>query len=392
MVWGIAAAAGIGALGSIFSANEQSDAASDAARAQTQAANNQIDLYRDIYEDQRNLQQPYYQAGLQAMYGSNGLMNLLGYTQPSGSAPQQSGAQPQGGQPQNAFSQYASGSYGATSPQAAAQQESDQFMGYVQGNDDLLSAFNNLTPKDIRDIASTQYDADGDGRISMSEYGNFQYDRYGASEGRQLPSAQPQNAFASTPAPNIVADGNGGYRQGGEGSQLAQIAPATTDTGGTQPIGSMTETLRQTPGYQFLQDESARAVENSFASRGELLSGAAVDALNTRTLGLADNTYQQSVNNQFNLANLGMGSAAQITSAGNNFANATGSAYGSIGNAQAANAYGQANAFSNGLQGVSDSVMGGLGAYGAYSGWGQGGGDNSFVFNQNGGNQLGWIN
>jgi hypothetical protein len=36
--------------------------------------------------------------------------------------------------------------------------------------------------------------------------------------------------------------------------------------------------------------------------------------------------------------------------------------------------------------------MGGLGAYGAYSGRGQGGGDNSFVFNQNGGNQLGWIN
>jgi hypothetical protein len=131
----------------------------------------------------------------------------------------------------------------------------------------------------------------------------------------------------------------------------------------------MTQTLRQTPGYQFLQDESARAIEGSFANRGELLSGAAMNALNDRTLGIADNTYQQSVNNQFNLANLGMGSAAQITNAGNNYANATGSAYGSIGNAQAQNAYGQANAFSSGLQGVSDAVSGGIGMYGASQGW-----------------------
>ncbi len=351
MVWQIAAAAGVGALGSIFSANEQSDAASDAAAAQTQAANRQIDLYESIYNDQRNLQQPYYQAGLQGLYGSSGLMNLLGNTQPGGSAPQQVGQ----AQPQNAFSQYASGSYGATTP---AQQAESQWQGYLNANPDVNDYINN-NPRVLQEF--------GGDRLAVAEH---HYNAFGQQEGRSLGQttpSQPQGAASGGTMPGIVSDGMGGYSQTGEGSQLAQIAPS--DTSGTQPIGSMTETLRQTPGYQFLQDESARAVENSFASRGELMSGAAMNALNDRTLGIADNTYQQSVNNQFNLANLGMGSAAQITNAGNNYANATGSAYGSIGTAQANNAYGQANAFSNGLQGVSDSISGGIGMYGASQGW-----------------------
>lgn len=354
MVWGIAAAAGIGALGSIFSANEQSDAASDAASAQTQAANRSIDLQRDIYEDQRQLFQPYYQMGLQGMYGPTGLSNLLGITQPGNA----SAAQPAGvSQPQNAFSQYASGSYGQTTP---AQQSENQWQSYLNANPDVNDYINN-NPRVLQEF--------GGDRLAVAEH---HYNAYGQQEGRgfgQSPPAQPQNAFTGGAAPNVVADGMGGYSQTGEGSQLAQIAPAATDTGGTQPIGSMTETLRQTPGYQFLQDESARAVENSFASRGKLLSGAAMDALNTRTLGLADQTYQQSVNNNFNLANLGLGSAAQISNSGSNFANASSNAFTNIGNAQASNAYGQANAFSNGLQGVSDSVMGGVGLYGASQGW-----------------------
>jgi hypothetical protein len=166
--------------------------------------------------------------------------------------------------------------------------------------------------------------------------------------------------------PNVVANGDGSYSQGG--GQAA--GPITAEPGaGGEPIGSMTATLRQTPGYQFLQDESKRQVENSFASRGKLLSGAAMHALNDRTLGIADNTYQQAVNNQFNLANLGMGSAAQIQSAGNNYAAGAGSAYGNIGAAQAQGAYGRANAFNAGLQGVGNAVNQGVGMYGSSQGW-----------------------
>jgi hypothetical protein len=308
--------------------------------------------------------------GLQGMYGPAGLSNLLGITQPGNAG----AAQPTAvSQPQNAFSEYASGSYGQTTP---ADQEANRWQSYLDANPDLMQHYSQNNVANSRHLlggGGKGTDLDGDGAISPTEFAQYHYQTHGQSEGRgfgeSAAASQPQNAFTGGASPNVVADGMGGYSQTGEGSQLAQIAPAATDTGGTQPIGAMTETLRQTPGYQFLQDESARAVENSFASRGELLSGAAVDALNTRTLGLADQTYQQSVNNNFNLANLGLGSAAQISNAGTNFANASGSALTNIGNAQANSAIGQANAFSNGLQGVSDSIMGGVGLYGASQGW-----------------------
>ena len=92
----------LGAAGSAYGAKKSSDAAKTAAAAQTDAAEKQVDLSREIYYDQRGLQQPYYQAGLQGMYGDSGLMNLLGHTTPGGTT--------QAPANQNVF---ASGSYGA---------------------------------------------------------------------------------------------------------------------------------------------------------------------------------------------------------------------------------------------------------------------------------------
>ena len=361
LTWAIAGSSLLGGIGSIFGASEQSDAASDAARAQTQAANRSIDLQERIYDDQRQLHQPFYQAGLRGLYGDSGAMALLGHTQPGGG----------GGQRQNAFSDYASGTYGTTTP---AQQEESIWAGYLSANPDIMRHYSN------NNIANSPHllggggagtDLNRDGTISPEEFAQYHYQNYGQAEGRSF--GEPQNAFAggSNPPPNIVADGNGGYRQGGE-SQLAVAGPAPSQPIGKEVApseGPQTAALRATPGYQFLQDESKRQLENSFASRGKLLSGAAMDALNTRTLGLADQTYQQSVNNNFNLANLGMGSAAQISNAGTNFGNAASNAFYNQGQAAANGAIGQANAFSNGLQGVSDSIFGGIGLYGGSQGW-----------------------
>jgi len=385
MAWQILAAAGVQALGSALGANQQSNAAKDAADAQTRAAEQQLELQRQIYEDQRMLQQPYYQGGLQAMYGNTGLMNLLGHGGgPSPAVPSHE-AQPlqMGGQPQNAFANFASGSYGATSPQAAAQQESDQFQGYVQQNSDLLNAFNGLTQKDIRDIASTQYDRDGDGRISMGEFGNFHYDRHGAAEGRQLQSAAPaQAAPAPAPVPATTQVGPGQYMPTGkQPDQMAAADPVPQE-------GPQTQTLRQTPGYMFMQDETRRMREGSAAARGELLSGSAIAEADRQVLGLADQTYQQSVNNNFQLANLGMGAAAQTQAAGTNFAIGAGNAIGNAGNAQANGYFGRANAFNAGLQGVGDAAST---AAGYFSGSGGSGSNQSFTFNQNGGNRTGWV-
>jgi len=342
----------LGAGTSLLGANKASKAAKTAAQAQSDAAQKQVDLSREIYYDQKNLQSPYYQAGLQGLYGSNGLMNLMGMGQPTQS--QQTG-------PNNVFSQYSSGTYGST-PTGQAAATGPDFATYVNSSTGLKGAYQGLRPQDIKYIANQGYDANGDGQISDAEYGKFHYTTMGKSEGRELPQYQPQNVFAQ------------GTGQQGTGQQGTAQPANVTDQSQTTPtsdVGPMTETLRQTPGYQFLQDEATRSVENSFASRGKWMSGAAMTALQDRAMGLADNTYQSAVANNMNLANIGRGAATQIQSAGTNFGNAAGNAFYNQGQAAANRAYGQANAFNQGLQGVADSAMGGLGMYGAMRGWGQ---------------------
>jgi hypothetical protein len=131
----------------------------------------------------------------------------------------------------------------------------------------------------------------------------------------------------------------------------------------------MTQTLRQTPGYMFMQDESKRQLENSFASRGKLLSGSAMKALQERSMGLADQTYGAAVDRAFQLTNIGQGGAAQITNAGNNYGAMAGNAFANMGNAAANRAYGKADAFNAGMQGVGNAFMGGIGMYGGSQGW-----------------------
>lgn len=327
----------LGAAGSAYGAKKSSDAAKTAAQAQTDAAEKQVDLSREIYYDQRGLQQPYYQAGLQGMYGNAGLMNLLGHTTPGAST-----GQTQTQTPGNVF---ASGSYGTT--HISQPQSGNNWDAYLQANPDVMQAWAS---------ASQTPHLKNMGITTPQQWAEYHYNTAGKAEGRQIEQYQPTNVFSQP-----------------QTTQPVETPQKTTVTDQSEPandVGPMTETLRQTPGYQFLQDEAARSVENSFASRGKLLSGAAMTALQDRAMGLADQTYQQSVNNNFQLANLGMGSAAQIQSAGNVFANNANTAYGNMGNAAANSAINQANAWNAGAQGVYDSAMGGLGAYGSYKGWG----------------------
>lgn len=334
----------LGAGTSLLGANKASKAAKTAAQAQSDAAQKQVDLSREIYYDQKNLQSPYYQAGLQGMYGNAGLMNLLGHTTPGGT----SGA-PQTQTP--ATNVFASGTYGAG--QVSQPQSGSNWDAYLQANPDVMQAWAS---------ASQTPHLKRMGITTPQQWAEYQYNTAGKAEGRELPQYQPQNVFAQ------------GTGQQGTGQQGTAQPANVTDQSQTTPtsdVGPMTETLRQTPGYQFLQDEATRSVENSFASRGKLMSGAAMTALQDRAMGLADNTYQSAVANNMNLANIGRGAATQIQSAGTNFGNAAGNAFYNQGQAAANRAYGQANAFNQGLQGVADSAMGGLGMYGAMRGWGQ---------------------
>ena len=364
MVWEIAAAAGINGIASIVGAGAANNAAKDAQRAQEQAANRQIDLYERIYDDQRQLNMPFLQGGYQAMYGNSGLMNLLGHgSGPTQAAPGQGSPSAQPGQPANAFANYASGQYGLQTP---AEQESDRWSSYLTANPDVMQHYANNNVANSPHLLTgggAGADQNGDGTISPEEWAQSHYQTYGQAEGRGFGEpAQPQQVGPAptqpVSGPNIVANGDGSYGQTSGADQTVQATPSAE--------GSMTQTLRQTPGYQFLQDESKRQVGNSFASRGKLLSGAAVNALNERTLGLADQTYQSAVNNQYNLAVLGQGGASSIQNAGTNFANGAGNAFAQQGQAAANGAYSRANAFNGAVNGVAGSVGWGLGAANGY--------------------------
>jgi hypothetical protein len=360
-----------GGAASMYGASKASKAASSAQQSQEEAARRQEQLSREIYYDQRGLQQPYYQAGLQGLYGPSGVMNLLGMSQPA-QGPQAAqgvqqttqpqpvgrpqlvnvggGAMMQGGDGQmmaqaggNAFSPYASvGEMG----QPMIPQGGPNWQAYLQSNPDVAAYYRN-NPQALQMFG-------GD----LNRAAEYHYNTFGRSEGRELPQYQPQ---AQMQAPATEAS-NAFVPQGEPGE------------------GSMTATLRQTPGYQFLQDESRKALEGSFAARGNLLSGGAMKALQQRGMGIADQTYQQAINNAFNLTNIGMGSAAQIQGAGNQYGNMAGNAFANAGNAAATGAMNRAGAWNAGAQGVYNSAMGGLGAYGAYGNFGQSGGSSPSGF------------
>jgi hypothetical protein len=67
-----------------------------------------------------------------------------------------------------------------------------------------------------------------------------------------------------------------------------------------------TQVLRNTPGYEFMMNEGVRARDASAANRGNLLSGAQMKEMQTFGQGMADQTYQQALDNNFRLGQMGL--------------------------------------------------------------------------------------
>ena len=148
---------------------------------------------------------------------------------------------------------------------------------------------------------------------------------------------------------------------------------------------------QQTPGYQFNLQTGTQAINENAAATGNLMSGNTGTALTKFGQGLATNTYQQAYNNalgtyQTNLnaagqgVNTGLSSTGQLGQFGqassNNLSNLylTGgqqqaSQLNNQGAAIAAGDVGQANAYANMFNGVTNSVDQGLSmnAMGNYS-------------------------
>ncbi len=120
------------------------------------------------------------------------------------------------------------------------------------------------------------------------------------------------------------------------------------------------------PGYAFRMSEGLKGLDRTAASRGGLLSGAALKGAERFGQDLASQEYQNAFNRyQTNRANklnplqslMGSGQTAANTvgNAAQNYATNAGNAYMNAGNARASGYVGSANAWSNALGGAANA-------------------------------------
>jgi hypothetical protein len=118
--------------------------------------------------------------------------------------------------------------------------------------------------------------------------------------------------------------------------------------------------FQQDPGYAFRMSEGLKALDRTAASRGGMLSGAALKAAGRYGEDYASNEYQNAYNRyQTNRANIlnplqslsgqGQTTANTLGTAGQTYAANAGNAYMNAGDARASGYVGSANAWNNAL-------------------------------------------
>lgn len=118
------------------------------------------------------------------------------------------------------------------------------------------------------------------------------------------------------------------------------------------------------PGYQFRMDEGTRAVENSAASRGMLMSGGTLKDLTRFAQGTAAADYNDQFNRTMAIAGGGQQAATSGAQMGQQTAQNIGNAQMSAGNAKASGYMGAANSWINGINNFDSRIMqmfGGMG-------------------------------
>ena len=172
----------------------------------------------------------------------------------------------------------------------------------------------------------------------------------GRAADAQERAAQDQIALARESRDQIRADLApfvGGGRTGQEAFQFELGL-------GARPEGYRGFT--STPGYQFALDRGMDAMQSTAAARGNLLSGSALASAQRLGQGMAAQDYGQHLNRLAALGQTGQSAAAMQGQAGQNFAQMGSNALANMGNAQAAGAIGQANAWSGGMNNMMQSL------------------------------------
>ncbi len=149
------------------------------------------------------------------------------------------------------------------------------------------------------------------------------------------------------------------------GGQAVNYLGGILNIPGSAPVDP-TSALRATPGYNWAMGQGVDARERSAAARGGLLSTPEQKSLTTFGQGLADQTYQNYLNNLFNVSGSGLSAAGMAGQAGMNYANQAGMDYMAGGQAQA---QGLLNAY-NAQQSGYNALGGGVGMAAALLGSG----------------------
>jgi len=129
---------------------------------------------------------------------------------------------------------------------------------------------------------------------------------------------------------------------------------------GTNALNNMTGANQNAffndPSLKWRYDQGLNAMNQTAAAKGGLQSGAALKAGQNYGQNMASTEYQNAFNRWANIANLGMGAAANTAGAGSNYANSASSLYqndaANKGNAKLSSA----NAWNSAYQGAGNAL------------------------------------
>ncbi len=174
------------------------------------------------------------------------------------------------------------------------------------------------------------------------------------------------NAF--NPQTNVTK-----FSVGDEVFDSRQEAQAFADA---NPVGATTfNGIQASPAALFALEQGRDTIEAGAAARGGLNSGATLAGLENLRFGLSAQDRENQLNRLAGLVDSGQGAAGQQIVAGNTLSQGASNAFSGIGNAQAAGAIGQGNAFQNALSNIS-----GIGGFMSGSGTGGNSFGNSNIF------------
>ena len=210
---------------------------------------------------------------------------------------------------------------------------------------------------------------------------------FGGSAASKAAKAQAQAAQQAQALEQKNANQALGLQQGAQGQSQANLSPyvqsgqmALGRLNAMQPFSAPTaQQAAETPGYQFQLQQGLKALQNSAAARGGLLSGGTSKAINDYAQGQAASnygntynralqTYQTNFGNQYSLAGQGLGAATNLSSLGQQNANASSGVLENSANAQAQALENQGAARASGYAAQGNMIGSAISGFGNFAG------------------------